>query len=167
MTFSHPSYVRLPQESWRHQVNSTRVVIVVVRGEAVSLRHLCTSILLVLLLLPARQASAQTKPPLRFPESRSYSPGEIWLAWNQSERIGFVRGFILGHEEGYRLACTGDALCLNKQHLFKKDLSQYEQCITEFYDRHSGDRDVPFRVLLMQADRRTADELHEWLLRKK
>src|SRR5689334_20097925 len=36
----------------------------------------------------------------RYPESRSYSPGSLWLAWTSAERIGFVRGFIVGHGDG-------------------------------------------------------------------
>jgi hypothetical protein len=116
---------------------------------------------------------------VRFPESRSYSPGKIWLGWSLSERTGFVRGFIVGHEEGYRQACTASGAnnrattsttgldpCLEKRHLFKKDLSYYEQFVTDFYNRYTEDCDVPLRVLLLQADERTPNEVHEWLAKK-
>jgi len=91
-------------------------------------------LLLTMLLCTVSQLNAQAGG-LRFPESRSYSPGKLWLEWSPSERAGFVRGFIVGHDDGYRRACaltragsphTGAASdvdpCLKEQHLFHKDL---------------------------------------------
>jgi len=115
----------------------------------------------------------------RFPESRSYSPGKLWLEWTPAERTGFVRGFVVGHEDGYRQACNVSAAasphadattdfdpCLRKRHLFERELSYYEKFVTEFYTRYSQDRDVPVRVLLLQADQKTPEEVHGWLARK-
>lgn len=144
------------------------------RGES------CACLLLVLLLCLASHVEGQavSPPPARFPESRSFSPGKTWLAWSPSERSGFVRGFIVGHEEGYRQACTiseagsratlptGFDPCLEKRHLFKRDLSHYEQFITDFYRQYAEDRDVPLQVLLLQADERTPKEVHDWLAKK-
>jgi hypothetical protein len=118
---------------------------------------------------------------LRFPESRSYSPGKIWLAWTPAERDGFVKGFILGHDDGYQSGCraaaeAGSATekhpdsdfdpCLQKRHLFRKDAAFYREFITDFYTRYPMDRDVPIRILLLQADEKNADELHQWLAKK-
>jgi hypothetical protein len=113
----------------------------------------------------------------RFPETRSYSPGDMWLSWSPSERTGFVRGFIVGQNDGFRAACTisieantdstivnqGSDACLEKLHLFKKELSDYSRFITDFYDKHSEDKDVPLRILLVEADQRTPEEVHQWL----
>lgn len=140
----------------------------------------CVALVTILLLcLPCYVESQAGSPSVRFPESRSYSPGRIWLEWSPSERTGFVRGFIVGHEEGYRQACTASVTnnrvtasttgfdpCLEKRHLFKKDLSYYEQFVTDFYNRYTEDRDVPLRILLSQADERTPNEVHEWLAKK-
>jgi hypothetical protein len=115
--------------------------------------------------------------PLRFPESRSYSPGKVWLGWSPLERTGFVRGFILGHSDGYQSGCreaeidstdsraAGNGLdpCLQQRHLFRKEARFYEHFVTDFYNRYPADRDVPTRVLLLQADDKTPDEVHQWL----
>lgn len=117
---------------------------------------------------------------LRFPESRSYSPGKIWLEWTSAERSGFVKGFILGHGEGYDNACkvaeansvaskkTDSEFdpCLQQRHLFGRKPSFYEQFITDYYNRYPTDRDVPVRVLLLQADQTTPDGVHQWLDKK-
>ena len=117
---------------------------------------------------------------LRFPESRSYSPGQAWLGWASAERTGFVRGFIIGHGDGYGSGCraaetdntdsrmVGIELdpCLQREHLFRKDVPFYERFITDFYNRYAMDRDVPLRVLLLQADEKTPDEVHQWLAKK-
>lgn len=118
--------------------------------------------------------------PLRFPESRSYSPGKVWIGWSRAERIGFVRGFIVGNGAGYQSGCRAAESnstdsktvankfdpCLQERHLFRKEASFYEGFITDFYNRHESDRDVPFRVLLLQADEKTPDEVHQWLDKK-
>ena len=128
------------------------------------------------LILPAHGQAGT----LRFPESRSYSPGQIWLGWTSAERTGFVKGFIMGHSEGYQSGCrTAETRstqsrkaenqldpCLQQRHLFPKKVAFYEQFITEFYNRYSTDRDVPTRVLLLQADEMTPDEVHKWLANK-
>jgi hypothetical protein len=118
--------------------------------------------------------------PLRFPESRSYSPGKVWLGWSPAERTGFVRGFIIGHGDGYQSGCRSAETnstrsrmaanqfdpCLQQRHLFRKQAGFYEQFITDFYNRYAMDRDVPVRVLLLQADEKTPDEVHDWLAKK-
>lgn len=133
-----------------------------------------------LLVCIAWPMEAQTGPPsVRFPESRSYSPGTMWLEWSASERTGFIRGFIVGHEDGYRQACTvaesgkqpasattGFDPCLEKRHLFRQDVSHYKHYITDFYKQYPEDRDVPVRILLMQADQKTPKEVHQWLAKK-
>jgi hypothetical protein len=114
---------------------------------------------------------------LRFPESRSYSPGKVWLGWSSAERTGFVRGFIIGENDGFRRACaisqaselrqaTGDDPCLKEQHLFHKDLPYYEKFVTDFYNEYSTDRDVPVRVLVVSADDKTPAQVHQWLAAK-
>jgi hypothetical protein len=114
---------------------------------------------------------------LRFPESRSYSPGKVWLGWSFAARTGFVRGFIVGHTDGYRSGCRAvdtksstasmaqSAVdgCLQQQHLFRKTVSFYQEFITAFYTRYSTDRDVPFRILLGHADEKTPEQVHQWL----
>jgi hypothetical protein len=135
--------------------------------------HVC--IMLTMLFCVVSPAHGQAGPA-RFPESRSYSPGKLWLQWTPSERTGFVRGFIVGHGDGYRQACNVSTAisptptkaedfdpCLKKQHLFERDLAYYEKFITDFYTQYSRDQDVPLRVLLLQADQRTIQEVHEWL----
>jgi len=134
-----------------------------------------TCFLLAMLLCTVSQFHAQAGT-LRYPESRSYSPGKLWLEWSPSERTGFVRGFIVGHDDGYQRACaltragsphTGVASdvdpCLKEQHLFHKDLPYYEKFVTDFYTTYSEDRDVPLRILLLQADQKTPEEVHKLL----
>jgi hypothetical protein len=132
----------------------------------------------MLLLCVTLQVDGQSgSKTARFPETRSYSPGDMWLSWSPSERTGFVRGFIVGQNDGFRAACAisidanttsasvnqGIDPCLEKLHVFKKDLSDYGQFITDFYNKHSEDKDVPLRILLLQADQRTPEEVHQWL----
>ena len=129
----------------------------------------------LLCLVPAHGQTGS----LRFPESRSYSPGKMWLGWTPQERTWFVKGFIVGHDDGYRSGCAAarasfdskqagskTGSCLQQRHLFRKDVAFYEQFITSFYDKYPMDRDVPFRVLLLQADEKTPDEVHRWLASK-
>ena len=135
------------------------------------------SIVTCLLLCSILPVSGQ-ESSLRFPESRSYSPGKLWLEWSSGERVGFVKGFIIGHAEGYKSGCrtadTGDSRrvgrgfdpCLQQRHLFQKDAQYYEQLITDFYNRYAMDRDVPVRVLLQQVNEKTPDEVHQWLAQK-
>jgi len=132
----------------------------------------------IFLLCVSLQADAQSgSQTARFPESRSYSPGDMWLNWSPSERTGFIRGFIVGHNDGFRAACAisidannastnvnqGFDPCLEKLHLFKKELPFYAQAISDFYKQHSEDKDVPLRILLLQLDQRTPEEVHQWL----
>ena len=86
---------------------------------------------LLCLLLPAYGQVGR----LRFPESRSYSPGQVWLGWSSAERTGFVRGFIMGHGDGYQSGCRAAKTnstesqmaanefdpCLQQRHLFRKE----------------------------------------------
>jgi hypothetical protein len=137
--------------------------------------HVAVCLLLCTVSLAHGQAGS-----LRFPESRSYSPGKIWLEWTPAERTGFVRRFIMGHDQGYQSGCrSGETShvspkradssldpCLQQRHLFGRDVAFYEQFITDFYSRYSTDRDVPFRVLLLQADEKNPDEVHQWLDKK-
>jgi hypothetical protein len=131
---------------------------------------------LLCLLLPAYGQVGR----LRFPESRSYSPGQVWLGWSSAERTGFVRGFIMGHGDGYQSGCRAAETnsteskmaanefdpCLQQRHLFRKEAPIYEHFITDFYNRYPMDRDVPVRVLLVQADEKTPDQVHQWLAKK-
>jgi hypothetical protein len=145
-----------------------------VKRSSVWASMICCS--LFCLVLPAYGQAGS----LRFPESRSYSPGKVWLGWNSNERTGFVRGFIVGHGEGYQSGCRGAETnstdskasdnefdpCLQQRHLFRREVPFYEQFITDFYNRYSMDRDVPVRVLLLQADEKTPSEVHQWLSKK-
>jgi hypothetical protein len=132
-------------------------------------------LLLTILLCAVSQLHAQAGG-LRFPESRSYSPGKLWLEWSPSERTGFVRGFIVGHDDGYRQACAISKAvgphpsvagvldpCLKELHLFHNDLPYYAKFVTDFYTTYSEDRDVPLRILLLQADQKTPEQVHQWL----
>lgn len=133
-------------------------------------------LLLPVLLCGVLQLNAQAGS-LRFPESRSYSPGKLWLGWSPAERTGFVRGFIVGNVDGYRRACaisravdtnpsdTADP-CLKELHLFHHEPPYYEKFVTDFYKAHSEDRDVPLRILLLQADEKTPEQVHQWLATK-
>ncbi len=140
---------------------------------------ICASIAIFLPLFFSFSTYAQ-EGSLRFPESRSYSPGQVWLEWTAAERIVFVRGFIVGHGDGYQSGCrnaeTGRTTskkaedrsesCSQKRHLFRKQASFYEQFITDFFSRYTMDRNVPVRILLLQADEKTPDEVHQWLAKK-
>jgi hypothetical protein len=135
------------------------------------------ALLFTTLLCVQSKLHAQSAP-LRFPESRSVSPGKLWLGWSSGERTGFVRGFLIGYDDGYRRACLTEAVksqpsaaedldpCLKEQHLFHKDLTYYVKFVTDYYMRYSGDWDVPIRELLMQADQKTPDEVHQSLATK-
>jgi len=132
-------------------------------------------LLLAMLLCTVSQLHAQAGT-LRYPESRSYSPGKLWLEWNSSERTGFVRGFMVGDDDGYRRACAITSAssphtdvandvdsCLKEQHLFHKDIPYYEKFVTDFYTTYKEDRDVPARVVLLQADQKAPEEVHRSL----
>lgn len=135
---------------------------------------------LLLGLLGLVQITEGQAGPARFPESRSYSPGKLWLGWTSAERTGFVRGFIVGHGDGCQTGCrtaesnstdskgAGGDLdpCLQQRHLFHREVPSYEKFVTDLYNRYPMDRDVPLRVLLLQADEKTPDEVHRWLAKK-
>src|SRR3954447_18564715 len=74
-------------------------------GEPVKTAKLHFCAIVTMLLCVVSQALGQAGTA-RFPESRSYSPGKLWLEWTLPERTGFVRGFIVGHGEGYQQACN-------------------------------------------------------------
>ena len=133
-------------------------------------------IVLLLLAMASQIVEKGSSRAARFPESRSYSPGAMWLKWSEAERTGFVRGFIVGHDDGFRSACLasvrtkgssniddGTDPCLGKLHPFMKEVSYYERFTTDFYNRYPDDQDVPLRILLLQEDQRTAPEVHQWL----
>jgi hypothetical protein len=118
------------------------------------------------------------KHPSRFPDSRFVPEGDVWMSWNHSQRDMFVRGYIAGHREGYRLACrtalkvmkpletiseSPFSQCMAGGQGFRKEISHYEKFLTEFYSKYPGDRDVPLRILLAEAEDKTLEQVHEWV----
>jgi len=116
----------------------------------------------------------------RFPESRARLQGEIWLSWDERDRIGFIRGFMTGYEIGHYSGCSyGITLfqsefvsavkhgeCRQKKLRYNESIATYENQMTRFYTLYPQDRDLPMGRLLTELwspERKTLEQIHEWL----
>jgi hypothetical protein len=118
----------------------------------------------------------------RFPDSRGSFQGDLWMGWNHSQRDMFIRGFLVGHHEGFRRGCgtavdvvkpitrpaespedTPIGRCLAGEQVFRKEASYYEDFVTGFYTEHPEDRDLPLRILLEDSEEKTPGQVHEWV----
>jgi hypothetical protein len=129
-------------------------------------------------------SSVSTERRSRFPKAPSAFEGDFWMGWNHTERINFLRGMIIGYDDGYNKACTeaesitGEKQkegtlaqdvydeCLKGQLRFLTSLENYEKVMTEFYSQYPGDRDLPldrFVLMLSGPDHKTPEQIHQWL----
>lgn len=103
---------------------------------------------------------------------------------SQSERHGFVIGFIYGIGRGHKDGCTDyDEIaqlefsvkspedipiskCMQRELRFARSFQYYENRITTFYEKYSKDRDIPFSVVfagISDGMEQSDEEIHEWM----
>jgi hypothetical protein len=117
----------------------------------------------------------------RFPESRGGFEGDLWMNWNNTQRNMFIRGFLVGHHEGFRRGCgtavvvtkpdtkgagpeeTPIGRCLAGEQIFRREASYYEEFVTRFYTKYPEDRDLPLRTLIEDSEEKTPEQIHEWV----
>jgi hypothetical protein len=144
-------------------------------------------VLLVSLLLPFVLTSQE--PTRGFPTDRTHGEGKLWLQWDESQRKGFVWGYIWGLDRGYHNGCDSlyaaspslvtidpskgpDPLknplqeCMLKLPVFSKPIAYYVTQITNFYGTYPQDQDLPLRQLFAQladsSSNKTLEQIHSW-----
>src|SRR4029077_14359154 len=151
------------------------------------MRNKILLVLLVSLFMPLVLGSQEfTKG---FPTDRTRGEGKMWTQWDESQRKGFVWGYIWGLERGYHNGCkelssalpspvTIDPLngpdplknplleCMLKTPVFSKGFEYYVTQITTFYETYPQDRDLPLRQLFAQladsSSNKTLEQIHSW-----
>jgi hypothetical protein len=125
-----------------------------------------------------------------FPTDRGHGEGKMWLLWDASERVGFVRGYVWGLDRGYRNGCMaydkashGSGVetldlskpvnllknhlseCVSRRSDFSKEPTYYESQLTKFYETYPQDQDLPIRQLFAQMEdssNLTLEQIHTW-----
>jgi hypothetical protein len=150
-------------------------------------RNLIRHALLICLCLPLVLESQQ--PTRVFPNDRSVGEGKMWIKWDKSQRLGFIRGYNSGLDRGYHNGCltvyeaaspssgeldqskktnrstSGLQECMSKQPLFSKEAAHYETQITNFYETYPQDQDLPIRQFfshLADSSSETLEQIHSW-----
>lgn len=142
--------------------------------------------LLVSFLMPLILASQG--PRKVFPNDRSRGEGKMWLQWDESQRKGFVWGYVWGLERGYRNGCAAldegftsagtvglsqetdlskNPLqqCLSKELVFSKEVTYYVAQTTKFYETYPQDQDLPIQQLFTQladSNNKTLKQIDSW-----
>jgi len=141
----------------------------------------------VLLLTP--RILLPQEPTRVFPTDRARGEGKIWLQWGESQRKGFVLGYVWGIDRGFHNGCsalaqsssTPDSIdhskgpdpldnplqhCMEKLPTFSKEGSYYVTRITKFYETYPQDQDLPLRQLFAQledsSNNKTLEQIHSW-----
>jgi len=109
------------------------------------------------------------------------SEAKVWLHWAASERLAFVRGMIIGYRKGNNDICnalTGlsasQSTCRQKTErlpssvsalVTQENVNDYSKAMTEFYESHPEDDDVPITVLFgwLVFEQKTPTEIHNLL----
>ena len=149
------------------------------------MRKLAGFVLLACLLLPSALDSQEFKKG--FSNDRSSGEGKMWLQWDESQRRGFVWGYIWGLERGYQNGCIALAdatpspgkmklqefdvsktplhLCISKELVFSKEIAFYATQITKFYETYPKDQDLPIRQIFAKfadSSNMTLEQIHSW-----
>jgi hypothetical protein len=142
----------------------------------------CLSACSVILLCVATCCTRGQEHPSRFANTGRSFQGSLWMGWNGTQRDMFIRGFLVGHDEGLRRGCSSvanvtkfDAIrtespedsligkCLANQEIFRKAASYYENFVTAFYTKYPEDRDLPLQILIEDSEDKTPEQIHEWV----
>jgi len=116
----------------------------------------------------------------RFPQTRTISEAKVWLHWTDSERLAFVRGLVIGYRQGNDDLCNGaggaiaQSICHQTTEQLPSSVSalviddpinEYSKAMTEFYENHPEDDDVPITVLFrwLVIERKNPTEVHKLL----
>ena len=124
-----------------------------------------------------------------FPTDRSRGEGKTWIHWDESQRKGFVLGYVWGLDRGFHNGCLAlsqispspssidhskgpDLLdnpsqhCMSQLPVYSKALDYYETQITKFYETYPQDQDLPLRQLFSQledsSNNKTLEQIHSW-----
>ncbi len=150
-----------------------------------SLRHLSVIGILGLAACTYSASQATSGSAVHFPSARTSKDGDTWLAWDKTQRLAFINGYVQGNRDGHQKGCgraeqlivsnagTSSALngllkrCLASKASFTMSLDHYEESITTFYQEYSPDREIPMRLVLqfMSDDsRKTPEQIHAWFV---
>jgi len=112
----------------------------------------------------------------------------MWLQWDESQRKGFVLGYVWGLDRGFHNGCLtlqvssspdimdpskgpdllDDPLqhCESKVPMFSKEVAYYVSQITKFYETYQQDQDLPIRQFFSQLEdsgnNKTLEQIHSW-----
>ncbi len=116
------------------------------------------------------------------PASPSRGAGQEWLSWSPDVRIVFAQAYLSGYLSGKTDACiaadrlfdldkvvheiseTVSARCLRHAKSYSKTSDHYARVITDFYQKYSQYRNIPYAylMLVMTDDRfTTVDEIYQ------
>ncbi len=118
-----------------------------------------------------------------FPTDRTRGEGKMWIQWDESQRKGFVLGYVWGLDRGFHKGClaldqvsphpkTEDLSdnplqhCMLKLPTFSKVPEYYQSQITKFYETYAQDEDLPLQQLFLQladsSSNKTLEQIHGW-----
>ena len=140
----------------------------------------------VFVVLPSCSSTPDYSPSARyhstrFPQTRTVSEAKVWLYWSDSQRIAFVRGFVIGYREGNGDGCrmamdatAAQSACKERMErlpgpfsalVFDDKVTGYSKAMTAFYERYPEDDDVPITFLLewLALDQKTPAQVHSLL----
>ncbi len=115
------------------------------------------------------------------PASPSREAGQEWLSWSPDVRIVFAQAYLSGYLSGKTNACmaaaelfesgpvhdlseSADARCFRRAKSYSKTSDHYARVITDFYQKYSQYRNIPYAylMLVMTDDRfTTVDEIYQ------
>ena len=120
----------------------------------------------------------------RFPQTRTESEAKLWLHWSTSERLAFVRAFVIGYRQGSDEGCQvaeraaqpslSESICWKQTErlpstfralFYDDEVSQYSRSMTTFYESYPEDDDVPITFLLESIvfEQKTPVQVHNLL----
>jgi hypothetical protein len=123
-------------------------------------------VLSLLCVLSAIAVPSGHQEPRINTQTSGAAPGSIWLNWDESTQLGFVRGYLVGVHVGYRNGCfwydnlqrpnqttvdptqTPFGRCLRHAEDFSDAPEHYSSKITEFYKSYPRDLMLPLDELL-------------------
>ena len=110
---------------------------------------------------------------------RECCQGDTWIKWDEDHRADYVRGYILGHAEGYTDACyramkywpspitlgsenSPLSRCLKEMPDFSRGREYYSKQITELYNTYPQDRILLITEVLTElVNGKSIQDIHQ------